>query len=147
MIEHVHVSLVLDDLHLRAEVEDGGANGVVEHADVLCFTRPVSAGEVAAQLTVHPGCAVCAGPTADGGVVLAVRGGAESGISPLITASVVHALLAAGPGNRQPLSEVCSVRDMSGTCSSSGSSEPERRSPTRRAASGSLAANSSAARS
>lgn len=137
MIEHVHVSLVLDDLHLRAAAEDRGADGVVEHADVLCFARPVSVEEVAAQLALHPGCAVCAGPTADGGVVLAVRGGAAGAISPLITASAVHALLAAGHGIRQ---------QPSGTCSSSGSSEPDRRSPTRRAASGSLAANSSAAR-
>jgi hypothetical protein len=89
------------DVHLRACVDqgvddDGGDRGIVDHADVLYFARTVSAEQVVAQLAAHPGCAVCAGPAADGGVLLAMRGGRSESLSPLI-ASVVHALLAGGP--------------------------------------------------
>jgi hypothetical protein len=99
-----HVSLtILDeityteahDTHLRACLDDAADRALIEHADVLYFTRAVSADEVAAQLAAFPGCMVSAGSTADGSVLLAVRGGGREGICPLI-ASAVHALLASG---------------------------------------------------
>jgi hypothetical protein len=83
------------DIHLRVCLDDAAATALRAHADVLYFARIVPAEVVAAQLAAFPGCLVCAGPAADGTVVLAVRGGRWEGISPLL-ASAVHALLASG---------------------------------------------------
>ena len=100
MSEYVHLRVQLDDVHVRARLAGvDRADDGLEHADVLYFAQIVSADDVAAQRAAHPGCAVCAGPAADGGIVLAVRGGSlgrSHGKSPLV-ASVVHALLATEP--------------------------------------------------
>jgi hypothetical protein len=83
------------DVHLRVCLDESADRALREHADVLYFSRPVSAAEVAAQLAAFPGSLVCAGPTADGSVVLAVRGGLRENKCPSI-ASAVHTLLASG---------------------------------------------------
>jgi hypothetical protein len=83
------------DSHLRVSLDDAADRNLREHADVLYFTRAVSAEEVAAQLAVYPGCLVCAGAAADGGILIAVRGAGQVEICPLM-ASTVHALLASG---------------------------------------------------
>ncbi|HEX4788049.1 MAG TPA: hypothetical protein VH372_06270 [Actinospica sp.] len=85
----------VQDTHLRVCLDDAADRALREHADVLYFTRAVSAGEVAEQLAAYPGCLVCAGSAADGSVVLVVRGAGPEGICPLL-ASAVHALLASG---------------------------------------------------
>jgi hypothetical protein len=85
----------VQDSHLRVSLDDAADRGLREHADVLYFTRPVSAEEVAAQLAIFPGCLVCAGAAADGSILIAVRGGGQTEICPLM-ASTVHALLASG---------------------------------------------------
>lgn len=90
------------DVHLRACVDQVDDVGELADADVLYFARAVDAGDVAGQLAVYPGCAVCAGPASDGTLVLAVRPGARPGrggekVEQVeLVASIVHALLAAG---------------------------------------------------
>lgn len=64
-----------EDVHLRACVDGGTDTALRERADVLYFDRAVSADEVAVQLDVYPGCAVCVGASADGTIALAVRAG------------------------------------------------------------------------
>jgi hypothetical protein len=93
------------DVHLRACVDQVDDVGELADADVLYFARAVDAGDVAGQLAVYPGCAVCAGAASDGTLVLAVRPGARPGrggeqveqVEQVeLVASIVHALLAAG---------------------------------------------------
>lgn len=147
MSEFIRIKLVLrqngaacsavDDVHLRASLDEADGR-VVEHADVLCFTRAVHAGDVAAQLTAHPGCAVCVGRDESGTLLIAVRGGGRCVSGPLI-ASAVHAMLTGATVEDQPSSPA----SVAGACSRSGASAPARRRPARRAATGSLPANSS----
>jgi hypothetical protein len=68
-----------EDVHSRACVDDSTDAAGRERADVLYFDRAVSAEEVAAQLDVYPGCAVCVGASADGSIALAVRAGGGGG--------------------------------------------------------------------
>lgn len=94
------------DVHLRACVDAAADRAVREHSDVLYFRRAVSVEEVVAQLRAFPGCAVCAGASADGLVTFAARPGAEcplivgrlggGGGSCAAIASLIHALMASG---------------------------------------------------
>lgn len=94
------------DEHLRACVDVAADRGEWEHADVLYFRRAVSAEQVLAQLDVFPGCAVCAGASADGRVTFAAR--LHDGRRPIVgslghgaensaqISSIIHALMTWG---------------------------------------------------
>jgi hypothetical protein len=85
------------DVHLRACLDRADDVAHLADADVLYFERVVSAPDVAGRLAEYPGCAVCAGTTADGTLLLAVRARC-GGEQVELLASVVHALLAGGVG-------------------------------------------------
>lgn len=85
------------DVHLRACLDRASDIGDLVDADVLYFARNVSALDVVGRLAAYPGCVVCAGPTQDGTMLLAVRAG-NLGEQVELVASIMHALLAGGTG-------------------------------------------------
>jgi hypothetical protein len=105
MSELVRVALlrgaVAQDIHMRACVDDAGDAGDranLAAADVLYFARTIDPDVVAERLAAYPGCAICAGATEDGTLLLAVRAGrgVGGGDRAELVASIVHALLAWG---------------------------------------------------
>lgn len=115
MSEFVYVSAaaargrpVTLDVHLRANLDRSEDQDWWPSADVLYHERVVPAAQVLRQLREYPGCAVCAGVTATGGLILAIRQGRRLSVLHVHTgpwsdanqcaliASAAHGLLAAG---------------------------------------------------
>jgi hypothetical protein len=96
------------DVHVRACLDRNDDQEWWQSADVLYHERVVTVAQVLQRLREYPGCAVCAGTTAAGWLILAVRQGrtlstlctradATPGVHQCaLIGSALHALLVAG---------------------------------------------------